>query len=168
MKRIILIGLCILSLFVGYTLFTTYAYGDRISELKSFSNRYVNGTDLTSSVWKDSSENGNELFTLYENNGDYFIVWSNKSIWDFGRYRIQGGSIPQLFPNKLGISEFQKFDSSGMVYILFGNFKQSEIILNIAKSNESSTLKEYEIYGDHTFVFYTNKSDCNIIPVDLY
>jgi hypothetical protein len=118
MKKRLAVLVCFLSVLLIYTFLTTYTPNDHRNELVQFSNQYVNGTDLTSSVYKDSYENGQERFALYENNGEYFIVWSQKHIWSLGRYKVEGGSIPFSSTEKSEISEFQKGDMYGSVYIL--------------------------------------------------
>jgi|GEM_PF-4181246 len=160
----LLIGVFILLLFLIYIWLTTYHFEDHKNELTHFSNKYLNHADLSASVYKDRFKNKNDLFTLYENNGEYYLVWSHKSIWSLGRYRVEGGSFPTPSADaaQSQISEFQEADSSGSVYILFGKYKQNHIKLNITEFNGSTSVKEYEIHGDHTFVVYTSEYDCNI------
>jgi len=165
-KKWLIIGACILSIFLIYTWLTTYNLEDHKSELTYFSNAYVNHADLSTSVYKDSFKHKNDVFTVYETNGEYYLVWSRKSIWSLGRYRIEGGQLPNSSANadKSQLSELQETDSSGSIYILFGKYKQSQIELNITKFDGSTSVKKYEVHGDHTFVVYTNENDCIIDP----
>jgi hypothetical protein len=165
MKKRLAALVCFLLVLLTYTFFTTYAPNDYKNELIQFSNKHVNGTDLTSSILKDSYENGQERFALYENNGKYFIVWSQKSIWSLGRYRVQGGTIPFSSTQKYGLSEFQKLDLYGSIYILYGKYKQNPITLKVENSDGSASIKNYEITGDHTFIVYPSKNDCNFTPI---
>ena len=89
-KRLAALG-CFLSVLLIYTFFTTCTPNDHKNELIQFANHCVNGTDLTSSVYKDSYEN--------------------------------------------------------------------------EKSDGSTSLKNYEVSGDHTFIVYPSKDDCNFTPI---
>ncbi len=165
MKKRLAALVCFLSVLLIYTFFATYTPNDHKNELIQFANHCVNGTDLTSSVYKDSYENGPERFALYENNGEYFIVWSQKHLWSLGRYKVEGGSIPFSSTEKSELSEFQKADVYGSVYIIYGKYKQNHITLKVESGDGSASLKNYKITGDHTFIVYPSKDDRNFTPI---
>jgi hypothetical protein len=163
-KRLVAL-VCFLSVLLLCIFLTTYTSNDHKNELIQFANQYVDGTDLTSSVYKDSYENEQERFTLYENNGGYFIVWSQKHIWSLGRYKVEGGSIPFSSTVKSELSEFHKVDAYGSVYIIYGNYKQRHVTLKVENGDGSASLKNYEVNGDHTFIVYQSKDDHIFTPI---
>lgn len=164
-KKIFISGAAVLSILLFYISFTSYASNDYISEVSSFSRKYGNGADLSSSVYKDRYNNGNEAFTLYKNGEEYFIVWSKKSLLSLGRYRIEGGIIPfsSTEINKK-LSEFEKQDENGYIYILYGKYIQDKIALKIEGPGDSKETKDYKVNGDHTFIVYPSNHDCIIQP----
>ena len=165
MKKKYIIGVCILTVFLVFTYFTSYANNDYSNELKSFSRKYVDGKDLSSSVYQDLYNNGNETFTLYKNGEEYFIVWSKKSLLSLGRYRIEGGVSPfSSTETNEKLSEFQKQDENGYIYILYGKYIQNKITLTIKGPGDSEETKDYKVNGDHTFIVYPSSHDCIIQP----
>lgn len=148
-----------------YIFFTTYAYNDYTNELKHFSRQYVTGTDLRVSVFKDRYDHGDERFTLYKNGEEYFIVWSKKSLFSLGRYRIEGGVSPfSSTETNEKLSEFQKQDENGYIYILYGKYIQDKITLTIKGPGDSEETKDCKVNGDHTFIVYPSSHDCIIQP----
>lgn len=165
MKKKYIIGVCILAVFLVFTYLTSYSYNDSKNELKMFSKKYVNGKDLSGSVCKDRYNNGNEAFTLYKNGEEYFIVLSKKSLFSLGRYRIEGGVSPfSSTETNEKLSEFQKQDENGYIYILYGKYIQDKITLTIKGPGDSEETKDYMVNGDHTFIVYPSSHDCIIQP----
>jgi hypothetical protein len=162
-KKLCISVLSIVSLYFILICFITFSHSNYQSELKHCPNQFHPSINSDSALLKDSFEDGDQRFDLFYDQKNYFIVWSKKSIWTFGRYRVIGGSYPDDATGKK-LNEFEKLDSAGFVYILYGNPVQGPIQLKISKDSGATVSQSFLNDKNHTFVVYTDKEDCNILP----
>jgi hypothetical protein len=155
--------------YTAYISLTTFTPNNYRKEIEAFNKQYNSEFDTNKSTYLDKFVNKNEVFNLFEYNGNYFIIWIKKSIWQFGRYKIEGGSFPAKYTNKVNnkLSEFQKYDSNGYIYIIYGPAVYNHIDIQINdKDNTPIAIKEYDINKSYTFVVYSNIK--NVISTPIY
>lgn len=165
-RKIILIIASVLLILAAFSFLTTYSGSDNGQELASYLKKYAGHGDLNGAAVVNRFEHNNERFTLYKHQATYFIVWSTKSLLIPGRYKIEGGSLPGASKNQ-DLGEFQKFDSSGLVYILYGPYRSGQIELNIQTDSQAVQSKKYEVSGKDTFVVYTAANNVDRIEYTL-
>ena len=161
-KRMILSSIVAIFLIIGISLMAILADIRKV-ELPIYSSSYGKDYSLQNAEYVDSYQDGNERFALYTQDGHYFLVWSQKNRFIPWQYDVVGGTLPQLTETNPQYSEFQKFDSMGFVYILYGAKIVEDIPFKVSNV-EGSFYEEALAKDGYFFTVYTGSYDSNVFP----
>lgn len=164
-KTIVVCSVSLILMLMGYVLFltlTTFEAQDSAKERRLIARHSLGSGDSQNAVYLDQLKTCSELFTLYEDDGKYFVVWSVKSPLRLGRYVISGVTF-QTQEERMGLSEFYKQDQNGSVYILYGERLYDEITLSIQSGSDGKSITDsYTPSGTYTFYTRTDEIDFNV------